>query len=334
MLPSKKRVDSAGDVLRQRPDHEDSLDILSTWRGYHVYPLGLAFNLLKRYTDKVGNKAIYGQRLKRVSSIVHKLERMPQTKLSRMQDIGGCRVILSDYEKLRRLYLNISKSASILSNHKDYITYPKQDGYRGIHLIYQCSSKTTDYHGAKIELQLRTKLQHAWATAVEIVDSFEGEQLKSGGGSNNWRRFFYLIADEFARLEKLPLHDNSIENRLSELQELSNRLNVIKKLEGYTIASDIATNTSDVRNKYVKNAKFFILGLDINKSSLQIWHFINQQDAQDLYIKLEKQNISNPEVNVLMVKMSSVKQIKTSYPNYFADSRLFIDKLKTVLLNN
>ncbi len=71
------------------------------WRGYYVYPLGLAFNLLKRYTDKVGNKAIYGQRLKRIKSIVHKLERMPETKLSRMQDIGGCRVILSDYDNIK-----------------------------------------------------------------------------------------------------------------------------------------------------------------------------------------------------------------------------------------
>ncbi len=211
---------------------------------------------------------------------------------------------------------------------------PKKDGYRGIHLIYQCNSKNSDYQNSKIELQLRTKLQHAWATAVEIVDSFEGEQLKLGRGSDEWQRFFYLIADEFARLEKLPLHDNSIENRLSELQNLSNHLNVIKKLEGYIIASDASTNVHNESNKHIKNAKFFILELDVNKSSTLILGFINEQEALDSYLKWEKENIYNPEVNTLMVKMSSVKQLKISYPNYFADSRLFIEKLKMVLATN
>ncbi len=185
------------------------------------------------HTDKIGNNAIYGQRLKRVSSILHKLERLPKAQLSRLQDIGGCRVILSNYEKLRSLYTGLKKSKSISSKHKDYITYPKKDGYRGIHLIYNYGSKNIEYSGLKIEFQLRTKLQHAWATTVEIIDSFEGEQLKLGKGSEKWQRFFYLVADEFASFEELPLHDNTIENRLSEIKQLCKDLKVIDKLQGY-----------------------------------------------------------------------------------------------------
>lgn len=99
MKISKGSVDRAGDKLRQNQNDEAALDILAAWRDKHVYVLDTAFKLLKRYTDKIGNNAIYGQRLKRVRSILHKLERLPTAQLSRIQDIGGCRVILSDYDK-------------------------------------------------------------------------------------------------------------------------------------------------------------------------------------------------------------------------------------------
>ena len=45
---------------------------------------------------------------------------------------------------------------------------------------------------AKVELQLRTRLQHAWATANEIVGTFRREELKSGEGGPDWLRYFVL----------------------------------------------------------------------------------------------------------------------------------------------
>ena len=44
---------------------------------------------------------------------------------------------------------------------------------------------------------------------VEIIDSFENQGIKLGGGSDDWRRFFCLQMG-FARLEKLPFHDNNL----------------------------------------------------------------------------------------------------------------------------
>jgi ppGpp synthetase/RelA/SpoT-type nucleotidyltranferase len=330
MEVSKSSVDRAGETLRQRHSDEAALDILAACRNKHIYVLNLAFKLLKRQTDKVGNHAIYGQRLKRVSSILHKLARLPNAKLSRLQDIGGCRVILSDYEKLRALYAGLKKSKLILPNYKDYITYPKNDGYRSIHLIYQCGSRDIEYAGLKIEFQLRTKLQHAWATAVEIIDSFEGEQLKLGKGSEKWQRFFYLVADEFARLENLPLHDNTIMGRLDEIKQLCKDLNVINKLNGYAHISKIVENKKD---KQIKDAKFFILILFLKKNppELRRMSFKDQIEAQNAYIALEKGYINNPSVNILMVKMDSIKQIKKSYPNYFADSKIFWETLTSIV---
>lgn len=329
---SKSSVDKAGERLRQTPSDETALDTLAAWRNKHVYALGLAFNMLKKQADKVGNNATYGQRLKRVSSILDKLERLPETKLSRLQDIGGCRVILSDYDKLRDLYKALEKSRSILPSYKDYIMRPKADGYRGMHLIYKCGSKNPEYAGLKIEFQLRTKLQHAWATTVEIIDSFEGQQLKLGKGSQAWRRFFYLVADEFAISEKLAPHDNIIsdKDRLAEIKQLAKILNVINKLNSYTITT---RSISDRKNhdKRIKDANFFVLVLKIKEAQIEIIPFKNQIEAQIAYIDLEKAYINDSFTNVLMVKMDSIKKIKKSYPNYFADSKVFLEKLNVIL---
>lgn len=325
---SKKQVDRTGDVLRSGNVTPEVLDILSQWRARHVYPLNLAFNLLKRYTDKIGNNAIYGQRLKRVTSVIHKLQRLPDAKLSRLQDIGGCRVILTDYERLRNLARSLAKSKSILNNFKDYITYPKLDGYRSIHFIYECNSRSPEFDKLKIEIQLRTQLQHAWATTVEIIDSFENQGIKLGGGSEDWRRFFYLVADEFARLEKLPFHDNVATQveRIAEITRLASDLNVIFKLDNYSKIIDSIDKLD--RSGQIK---YFIIVLKVKESRTNIYGYVDDLDAENSYKELEQNNFANPDVNIVLVKADSLKKIKQAYPNYFADSHKFVSKLEQVL---
>ena len=336
MISSKSKIDKAGDILRDTPaPSDDALDLLSEWRGRHVYALNLAFQLLKGKTNskEVGNNAIYGQRLKRVDSIISKLQRFPETNLSRLNDIGGCRVILSSYQKLMVLYSKLKKSRSILPYEKNYIIYPKSDGYRSIHLIYQCGSLDPKYAGLKIELQLRTKLQHAWATTVEIIDLFEGEKLKLGRGSKDWKQFFYLVADAFALYEQLPIRDAITKDELfNKIKILSDKLKVTDKLLAYRHAIRlIDSKTPLVHSKKIKIAKFFILQLMTRQSQIKIIPFSNVEIAQDRYMELEKEFILDPSVNIVMIKSDSVKKIKKSYPNYFADSKLFMETMSNIM---
>jgi hypothetical protein len=55
----------------------------------------------------------------------------------------------------------------------NYIEKPKPDGYRGVHLIikYRSTAKR-EYKDQNIEVQIRSRLQHAWATAVETCETF------------------------------------------------------------------------------------------------------------------------------------------------------------------
>ena len=84
--------------------------------------------------------------------------------------------------------------------YKDYIEKPKEDGYRGYHLMGSFSASDGD--NKTIEIQLRTKLQHYWATALEIVDLFTGQALKSNQGDDKWQQFFFDVGDLLKPLEK------------------------------------------------------------------------------------------------------------------------------------
>ncbi len=41
--------------------------------------------------------------------------------------------------------------------------------------------------------------------------------------------------------------------------------------------------------------------------------------------------IYEPSYNILMVKMDKINQIKKAYPNYFADSKIFLEQLNAIL---
>ncbi|MEO9230043.1 MAG: DUF6456 domain-containing protein [Devosia sp.] len=132
---------------------------------------------------------LVAQRIKRMSSIEMKLQRFPTMTLSQMQDIGGCRAVVSDASTVNDLvdsYLTSDLKHKLHTN-DDYIISPKDTGYRGRHLIYRYySDKIATYNDLKIEMQFRSQFQHAWATAVEIVGTFTRQALKSSQGEENW----------------------------------------------------------------------------------------------------------------------------------------------------
>lgn len=130
-------------------------------------------------------------------------------RLDRMQDLGSLRAVVSNVKKLRLLeetYRSSRFKHEILLC-KDYVSEPKSSGYRSIHLLYKyCNPRTPAYNGLFVGLQIRTKLQHAWATAVETMGTFLNEALKSSEGPETWLKYFSLYGAAFAHLEASPTH--------------------------------------------------------------------------------------------------------------------------------
>lgn len=326
LVLSRNQVKKAGKILKKADssleDRDKAFDVLSEWRSRHITPLNLAYNLMKRHTLKYDKKAIFGQRLKRAVSIIQKLNRF-DSGLGEMQDIAGCRAIISSYKNLQQIDKSLSKSKMIsVKQGKNYILNPKSDGYRGIHKIYKYLGDKPYCKGLSVEIQLRTKLQHSWATSVEIIDILENERLKSGQGSQDWQRFFYLVSNEFAKLDKLP--NASDDNCSDEIKKLSNKLGVVDKLKAYKTVSSQFTD--------VAGLKFMLLWLKKKERVIQIFNaFDSYESAKQMYIAMEKEYTENSDFDVLLVNVESMKELKKAYPNYFADSSEFVSQLEKIL---
>ena len=134
----------------------------------------------------------FGQRLKRMPTIVDKLRRLPTMKLSSMQDIGGCRAVFSTQAEIacvqERFMRNSLRRNGTDDAVSDYISKPRSSGYRGVHVL-------TRYDGRRIEVQLRTELQHKWAKLVELLVVVTGIDYKSGDGSDLVHRWLLNLSE-------------------------------------------------------------------------------------------------------------------------------------------
>jgi ppGpp synthetase/RelA/SpoT-type nucleotidyltranferase len=344
---SKGRIDRAGHELLASPLDVPNLDetynVINNWRACHSYPLqAIKMTLLNR-ASRIDSAAIIAQRLKRLPSIVIKLKDNPHMKLSQMQDIGGCRAVLNSINEVDRVVAVYEKNKNknphdrpVLVGSDDYIKNPKSDGYRSVHLIFKYQSESTAkaaFIGQRIEIQIRSRLQHAWATAVEVSQTFTGQALKSKIKSANqaWLRFFALMGSAIAIREKRPLVPNTPQNKSEIVQELTALVEQEKIFEcfaGWGQAIQHFENQS-------ADAYQFLLVLDPTQKTLRITSYKLEElaEAQAQYLIAEKQFASNPLAQVVLVSVNSIDALRKAYPNYYGDTSAFIETVTKAISN-
>jgi len=345
---SKSRTDLAGDILKNplspEKDKDYALKVLSNWRASHSYPMHIFKKRLKNISEKLDKDALSAQRLKRVPSIIKKLNRKyegnkPTMKLTQMQDIAGCRVVMSNVKLAKKLHQTYYLNGDLKHkkvNEKDYITNPKEDGYRSIHLIYRYYSDKgkKDFNGLLIEVQIRSKLQHLWATAVETVDFFTSQAIKSNEGEEDWKIFFKLVSSAFAQFENCPIVPETPENKeelYSLIREKEKELQVRTKMKHWT---NTLRQFDQLKNQ--TNAQFFLLELDTIQEKLTITSYSkrNEQKAIEDYAAAEKRIYGKKEYDVVLVGADTTQDLKKAYPNYFLDTREFLRYLNKILDKN
>ncbi len=346
---SKEQINRAGNMLISNDVSEaeknKALEILGNWRAIHSYPMHVFKIRLKRKSLQVDKNALTAQRLKRVPAIIKKLKRRygggpPTMNLIQMQDISGCRAVLTTVPKVRKLYHEHYLKGDLKHEKvgvKDYIANPKEDGYRSIHLIYKYFSDKDgkkDYNGLLVEIQLRSKLQHFWATAVETVDFFTRQAIKSNEGQKEWLDFFRLVSAAFAKMENCPPVPNTPSDEKEIRRQIKKReadLNVIKIMSGWTSAMRVFEEAAS-RNK--AKLQFFLLELDISgggKMTVSAYSKKQEQKAIADYAEAEKRTEGKKEYDVVLVGVDTITDLKKAYPNYFVDSREFLEKLKKII---
>ena len=198
---SNTALNKIGDVIRAQKhdsDYKNAVETLNNWREAHGAILDSYYDKCVKLAKRIDkNNIIVAQRLKRLPTIIGKLNRFEDMRLSSMQDIAGVRIIASDMKQLSAIEKRIVKWKH-LKRVRDYINNPKDSGYRGKHFIFE-------KNGMFVEIQLRTQFQHIWAASVETIDIFRGTSLKEKDDNSYWHDFFCQVSSIFAIAEGTPV---------------------------------------------------------------------------------------------------------------------------------
>lgn len=315
---SKSRVNLAGDNIRSGKVTLDDFIVIDEWRAAHRAVLNTFQAILRTRTRKKG--VVVAQRHKRKSTIFGKLDRFPEMQLARMDDVAGCRMIFSDIKDLYA-FRGIFHKARF--NHKrrndidkyDYIKKPKKTGYRGIHDVYVYDvNSVTGRHlkGLMVEIQYRTKIQHAWATAVEVIGFITESQPKFQEGDTRYQQAMALASEILARafesshgpypyLDKIEL--------VRDFLKLDKELKLLKTLRGL---NSVDTIVSTNRNSILI---FSPVG------DLEIKTYRDAPEALRALFQLEKEH---PGKDIVLVRADSSEEVRFAFKNYFSDARDFV----------
>lgn len=335
---TRRQVDRAGETyiadLASREDRELALAVINNWRTSHGFPLNTLQMNLRDVANRYDTDATVAQRIKRLPSIRHKLERFKRMNLSRMQDLGGARAVLSSVENVQRVadyYKTKSRIKHKLVREDAYIDQPKASGYRGTHLVYSYfSDKSTTWNGLKIELQIRSRLQHGWATAVETVGTFTQQALKSSLGAEEWLRFFALMSSALALREGTPCVPDTPEDPdrlIRELRRYAKKLDVIQRLNVYGGALRLTEDESFAALK----GHTFLLELNIEARSLTVRAFDNPLIAADAYSAIERAIEGDESKDAVLVAVESLATLRRAYPNYYLDTTAFVESVQEAI---
>lgn len=316
---SRKRVSKAGAAIREGRASQEDLAIIDIWRAAHR-PVLNTFQAILR-TRARGKGVIVAQRHKRKNTIFDKLQRLPSMELARMDDIAGCRLIFENLEDLRSFRKDMH---SARFHHKrrneddkyDYIKSPKKTGYRGIHDVYIYdvnSSEGEKCRGLYIEIQYRTKVQHAWSTAVEVIGHITQSQPKFQKGDKRYEEVMCLASEILARVyenENSCVPELTNEQLLKRFLEKDEEIGLLQILRGL--------NSSKISETKNRNA-ILIFG-DNNEITVRTF-----RDATSALRQLFTIENEYPGRDVVLVRADTSGEVREAFKNYFSDAGEFIN---------
>lgn len=329
---SKSRIQSAGKrIVKGSASLEDTL-VLENFRASHAYIINTFQMNARRHASSV--RSTVGQRLKRRNTIIDKLRREPSMPLYAMQDIAGCRIILDDQSDL---YAVRESLRGARFKHKrindvdryDYIKNPKSTGYRGVHDVYEyqvLKDPSSNWNGLKIEIQFRTQVQHAWATAVEVADLITSSRIKFNDAKSSYLEYFQLASEILARAHEgqnsccAALSNSDLVTRFMHLEK---GLNLLSTFDNLRSARD--KQTAFRRNTLL----IFRFDVEDAQQRLQVRTFETVARAIEEYDRMEK--ALGESADIVFVRGESEESIRDAFRNYFSDARAFVDLIRSGL---
>ena len=178
--PSRRQIDRLGGRLRESRTVEDE-QLLADYRDSF-----LNAQLLVMYDmGRLGIGEPDGGRLKRPESIIAKLRRDSRIRLSRMQDMAGCRLVTGSKTEQDETYARLQTDFDIYRAYD--IRETPHSGYRAVHVVIRREDRF-------VEVQVRTRSQREWARLSELATAYDAA-VKYGGGEDAVRQALDALSE-------------------------------------------------------------------------------------------------------------------------------------------
>lgn len=347
MKTSKSKIDKSGssmasELFRTIEEEIEMEDVFDEYRKAHLEPLTHCTLELQSWLAEYKGRYYIAQRLKRKPQILRKLKRL-SVRLSQLQDIGGCRIIVEDNREVDALLHHIESkvkdggSGFTISRVTDYRQLGRDDtGYRALHIIL-------DHSGYKIELQLRSRIQHFWSESIERTSVVYGYYIKEKEGDPSVIDYFKTLSNAFHEIEsgrQLSALDRLRLNSMREAAESKIRESDRNKVLGSYVNTDIIRTLSQIETSKGHAFNNWIIIFDWNSGAFVSWDIVEREadSAVKAYVAKERQFPAKDGFEVVLIGSSDVATVKDTHSHYFGveetvDSLRELEGIATGLAN-
>jgi hypothetical protein len=120
----------------------------------------------------------------------------------------------------------------------------------------------------------------------------------------------------------------SLQNIVAELRRSEAALNVLTRLRGFRVATNAIMARDANKSSFLH---LVILNTASRALSFRSFSESQQEEASLAYTAAEQRRHEGEPIDPVLVAGGNLRQLKKSYPNYFADTAEFVQKVEALL---
>ncbi len=320
---SNARIDKAGRSLVEAGElTEEGIkleDVFDAYRAAHLEPLSKTTLELQQWLQTYGGNYYIAQRLKRKPQIIRKLKRL-SVRLTQLQDIGGCRIIVDHNHDVDKLLLYLKQEISNQTGFKisrttDYRAKGRDNtGYRALHVILERD-------GRKLELQIRSRIQHYWSESIERTSVIYGYHLKEEEGDPVVLSYFKTLSNMFYEMEsgREPSRQQKVTLDTLRIEAESIIAKHDKNRASDSYVNEDVIKTLVAKEGNTKTLQNWLIVFDWNIGNFVTWDSVGRdsEEAIKKYVSYEKQFTTEANYEVVMIGSSDISSVRKTHSHYF-----------------